>query len=336
MSYLTTVTPTSTAMASASSSSSTPAASAQRTAPIDPCRLFIGNLSPTVDEYTLIQVFSKCGKVAKMDYLFHKTGPLKGKPRGYAFVEYTNKEDAQKALTKLHTRLLRGRNLVVTQASASPVYDQSKPYRRPGDNANRSTTLSLLKKQGRPQSTNAQIAALEAKIASMQNSPLSAPASAPGSASGSPGPGSSQGERMELDNTGEGGEGWKSLLDGTELEQDFIPVGGDGEGVADAGAVGVGPGEVESGTRNDLKDSVKGKADNDTSKGKGKATEKLHPSLPAKPAAPVGQQPGSGYGHDARPGSGFGQGQGFGMSQGRGQGQGHIVGGGSGGRRGRS
>ena len=27
-----------------------------------------------------------------MDYLFHKTGPLKGKPRGYAFVEYTNKE----------------------------------------------------------------------------------------------------------------------------------------------------------------------------------------------------------------------------------------------------
>lgn len=32
------------------------------------------------------------------------------------------------------------------------MYDQSKPYRRPGDNANRSTTLSLLKKQGRPQS----------------------------------------------------------------------------------------------------------------------------------------------------------------------------------------
>jgi len=27
-----------------------------------------------------------------MDYLFHKTGPLKGKPRGYAFVEYANKE----------------------------------------------------------------------------------------------------------------------------------------------------------------------------------------------------------------------------------------------------
>lgn len=145
---------------------------------------------------------------------------------------------------------------------------------------------------------------------------------------------------MELDDSGQGGEGWKSLLDGTELEQDFIPVGGDGGGVADAGAVGVGAGEVKSGTRNDLKDSGKGKAretnvDNDTSKGKGRTTEKLHPSLPSKPAAPVGQQQGSGHGHGARPGSGFGQGQGSGMSQGRGQGQGHIVGGGSGGRRGR-
>lgn len=148
---------------------------------------------------------------------------------------------------------------------------------------------------------------------------------------------------MELDNKGEGGEGWKSLLDGTELEQDFIPVGG----VADAGAVsgpaavGVGADENESETRNTVKDTGKGKAresilDSDNSKGKGKATEKLHPSLPSKPAAPVGQQQGSGHGHGLRSGSGFGQGQGFGMSQGRGQGQGHIVGGGSGGRRGRS
>lgn len=43
-----------------------------------------------IHRYTLIQVFSKFGKISKMDYLFHKTGPLKGKPRGYAFVEYVN------------------------------------------------------------------------------------------------------------------------------------------------------------------------------------------------------------------------------------------------------
>jgi hypothetical protein len=38
--------------------------------------------------YTLIQIFSKFGKLARLDYLFHKTGALRGKPRGYAFVEY--------------------------------------------------------------------------------------------------------------------------------------------------------------------------------------------------------------------------------------------------------
>lgn len=52
------------------------------------------SLLPQIDplnrpRYTLIQVFSKFGKIARMDYLFHKTGALRGKPRGYAFVEYT-------------------------------------------------------------------------------------------------------------------------------------------------------------------------------------------------------------------------------------------------------
>ncbi|OCH93219.1 hypothetical protein OBBRIDRAFT_802098 [Obba rivulosa] len=55
-------------------------------------RLYIGNLHSTVDEYTLLQAFSKFGRISKLDYLFHKTGPLKGKPRGYAFLEYAEKD----------------------------------------------------------------------------------------------------------------------------------------------------------------------------------------------------------------------------------------------------
>lgn len=57
----------------------------------------MGNLHPSVDEYSLIQVFSKHGKIAKMDYLFHKAGPQKGKPRGYAFVEYASKEPCKRS-----------------------------------------------------------------------------------------------------------------------------------------------------------------------------------------------------------------------------------------------
>jgi hypothetical protein len=45
---------------------------------------------PPCPRYTLIQVFSKFGKLVRLDYLFHKTGALRGKPRGYAFVEYSS------------------------------------------------------------------------------------------------------------------------------------------------------------------------------------------------------------------------------------------------------
>ncbi|GHJ85300.1 hypothetical protein NliqN6_1702 [Naganishia liquefaciens] len=138
-------------------------------------RLFVGNLSPAVDEYTLIQVFSKCGRIAKMDFLFHKTGPLKGKPRGYAFVEYSTKEEAAKAVAKLHDRSLRGRKLAVSYAAAvNPDYNNplgsGKPYRR--GEPPKTTTLSLIKGHRKPQSAEAQIAALEAKLNSMQQSPL--------------------------------------------------------------------------------------------------------------------------------------------------------------------
>ena len=51
----------------------------------------VSELNPSI-RYTLLQVFSKFGKVTKLDFLFHKTGLLKGKPRGYAFVEYGNKD----------------------------------------------------------------------------------------------------------------------------------------------------------------------------------------------------------------------------------------------------
>lgn len=39
-----------------------------------------------------MQVCSKHGKISKLDFLFHKAGPQKGKPRGYAFVEYATAE----------------------------------------------------------------------------------------------------------------------------------------------------------------------------------------------------------------------------------------------------
>lgn len=67
-------------------------AAASTSTPLSNKRLFVGNLAETADEYTLIQFLSKHGKIAKFDYLFHKAGPKKGRPRGYAFVEYATPE----------------------------------------------------------------------------------------------------------------------------------------------------------------------------------------------------------------------------------------------------
>ncbi|WVR07655.1 hypothetical protein IAU60_004697 [Kwoniella sp. DSM 27419] len=149
------------------SSSQTPVASGSSSSG-KPDRLYVGNLSPTVDEYTLIQIFSKYGKITKLDFMFHKTGLLKGKPRGFAFIQFLDKDDALKAMVKLHDRLLRGRKLVVTYASSAPV--DNLPLhtkgRRPTEAA-KTTTLSLLKTSRRPQSAAAQIAAMEAKLANM-------------------------------------------------------------------------------------------------------------------------------------------------------------------------
>lgn len=40
--------------------------------------------------YTLLTLFTKYGTITSLDYLFHKTGPMRGKPRGFAFVEFAD------------------------------------------------------------------------------------------------------------------------------------------------------------------------------------------------------------------------------------------------------
>jgi len=83
---------------------STNASSSSSSAAGKPDRLYIGNLSPTVDEYTLIQIFQKYGKITKLDFMFHKSGVLKGKPRGFAFVEFSNRDVSGEVELKFESR----------------------------------------------------------------------------------------------------------------------------------------------------------------------------------------------------------------------------------------
>lgn len=76
-------------------------------------RLYISNLHPTIDEFTLIQLFSKFGSISKLDFLFNKAGPNKGQPRGYCFLEFSKKEDAMNALVEVNGKVFRGRKIEV-------------------------------------------------------------------------------------------------------------------------------------------------------------------------------------------------------------------------------
>ncbi|KAH9027282.1 hypothetical protein EDB84DRAFT_1500451 [Lactarius hengduanensis] len=145
-------------------------------------RLYVGNLHPTVDEYTLIQVFSKFGKIARLDYLFHKTGALRGKPRGYAFVEYTGERDAAVALEAANGKALRGRHITVTYAHQAPL-DAHPPASRRAlpphhqqQDSGRPTTLSLLKSAPSHTRTRTgdKIAQMEAKLLQLAQTPATA------------------------------------------------------------------------------------------------------------------------------------------------------------------
>ncbi|TNN71382.1 putative RNA-binding protein 18 [Liparis tanakae] len=55
-------------------------------------RLWIGNIDPKITEYHLVKLLEKFGHVQQFDFLFHKSGPLEGQPRGYCFVNFNTRD----------------------------------------------------------------------------------------------------------------------------------------------------------------------------------------------------------------------------------------------------
>lgn len=79
-------------------------------------RLWIGNLDTRVTEFALLKILQKFGSLQRFDFLYHKTGPDQGKPRGYCFVTYSTKEEAEKAMRGLDRKLALSKRMVVRLA----------------------------------------------------------------------------------------------------------------------------------------------------------------------------------------------------------------------------
>ena len=76
-------------------------------------RLFVGNLSFNLTENDLQDAFAEHGTVVEANMMMDRAT---GRPRGFAFVTMSSREEAQKAIDALHGKELAGRALTVNVA----------------------------------------------------------------------------------------------------------------------------------------------------------------------------------------------------------------------------
>jgi RNA recognition motif-containing protein len=97
-----------------------------------PVRLFVGNLPYNVTEAELREYFSAIGPLA---YVFLPTDRETGKLRGFAFVEFADRAQAEEAIRRLNNQLFKGRPLAINEARAR----EDRP--RPGPAPSRASSF---------------------------------------------------------------------------------------------------------------------------------------------------------------------------------------------------
>ena len=76
-------------------------------------RLYVGNLPYSTNEDQLTDLFSQAGKVDNVRVM---RDMATGRARGFAFVEMSSDDEAQKAISSFNEYKLEGRPLVVNEA----------------------------------------------------------------------------------------------------------------------------------------------------------------------------------------------------------------------------
>ena len=81
-------------------------------------KLYVGNLPYTTGEAELQELFTRAGSVESVKVM---RDMATGRARGFAFVEMSTDEEAQKAIDELHEYQLGGRGLTVNEARPKPA-----------------------------------------------------------------------------------------------------------------------------------------------------------------------------------------------------------------------
>lgn len=89
-------------------------------------KLFVGNLPFSITEDKLKEIFEQYGEITSLKLI---TDRETGKSRGFAFVEFADKDSANKAIKEYNGQTLDGRSVVVKVAN-----DKEKTARPPRRN----------------------------------------------------------------------------------------------------------------------------------------------------------------------------------------------------------
>lgn len=76
-------------------------------------RLFVGNLSYQTGENDLQDYFAQAGAITSVNLMLDK---MTGRSRGFAFIEYSSAEEAQRAVEQFHDQDFQGRKITVNIA----------------------------------------------------------------------------------------------------------------------------------------------------------------------------------------------------------------------------
>ncbi|CAG9771829.1 unnamed protein product [Ceutorhynchus assimilis] len=115
--------------------------------------------------YQLLKLVQTHGTIEKFDLIFHRTGPLTGQPRGFAFVTYAKHQDALRAKNCLNGKLVGQKNINVTWAHIAEIDSEPTPKPKPD------VTIPALALSKNPKKTDkaSQIQAIEAKLKVMEH-----------------------------------------------------------------------------------------------------------------------------------------------------------------------
>jgi RNA recognition motif-containing protein len=89
--------------------------------------IYVGNLSYSATEQDLRQAFEAFGSVSAVNIIKDRET---GRPRGFAFVEMPNSNEAQTAIERINQSEIAGRRVIVNEAR--PREDRGGPGRSGG------------------------------------------------------------------------------------------------------------------------------------------------------------------------------------------------------------